>query len=166
MKETKHQRSCIQMKTFFPLFRFYWCIHVGSEAILLKFLVFILLCHLCPSIVNFFNLIDWKKAKVIKCCTIYQTNIYVAAGALATWSCSLCWWSKTTTLHHSTAAHRAGEGYSPQYIYDSTVTSYLLFSFGTFNSFLASLSRNWVYRTCWSPQMYNKPVETKSACRK
>ena len=39
----------------------------------------------------------------------------------------------------------------------------LLFSFGTFDSFLAGLDRNWVYGVCCSAQMAHKSVQTSSA---
>ena len=44
-------------------------------------------------------------------------------------------------------------------IFIKTVRHKLLFSFGTFDSFLAGLGRNRVYRACCSAQTVHKPVQ-------
>ena len=51
---------------------------------------------------------------------------------------------------------KGGFRYAPQYV--RAVISYLLFSFGTFDSFLAGLVRNQVHGSCYSTLMEQEPV--------
>ena len=54
-----------------------------------------------------------------------------------------------------------------KYLWNVSFTLYRLdsetFSFGTFNSLLAGLDRNWVNGTCCSVQTAHKPVKTSAA---
>ena len=47
---------------------------------------------------------------------------------------------------------------TPQYVLGQLVHAQLLFSFGTFDSFLADLGRNRVYGGFYSAQTANEPV--------
>ena len=83
----------------------------------------------------------------------YCSKIYtVMLGQKLLYPCQLSKWmrcEKYDALHLHTYA---------QYIYIRTVSSYLLYSFGTFNSFLTGVGRNRVYVACCSAQAVHKPA--------